>query len=206
MDITTLPRELINLNLRAARLPLTAFELVARRGQDAALWPPAIAFESAEATVRETLGGLLRDETLVADARLQRVRVNELRHALESKAAAVEKQAEADQQYQQRKAQVARQQETVEQRADERQRDLDKAKADAKRKVAEDAARKKEAADKAARQRAERLRAEERVAETRRLHAEAVALKERERALAAEKKVVRIDGATKATKQLRTGS
>ena len=206
MDITTLPRELINLNLRAARLPLTAVELVARRGQGSAEWPPAIAFESAQATVRETFGGLLHDEILLADGRLQRAKVNELRHALEAKAEAVRKQAEADERYEERKSQVERQEQQAEQQAGQRQRQLEREKARAKGKVADEAARKKQAANKAAQLRQEQLEAQERDAEARRLEAESVALTEKERALAAQERVGRLDAAAKATKRARTAN
>ena len=61
--------------MQGIRLPLTAVERVARRGEDTASWPPALAFERAEAAVKGFVGRLTRDEVLVGSANLQRAAV-----------------------------------------------------------------------------------------------------------------------------------
>ncbi len=203
MNLKTIPRELINLNLKAARLPVDTFQRVTRRGQDAAEWSVAIAIDSAEATVRETLGGLLGDSQLLDDARLQRAKVAQMRKAIEEKAAAARTEVQSEARYEQRKAAVEQQKDHVEQQANQREQQLEREKAQAKQRIAAEAARKQEAADKAAKARQDRIAADERAAELRRLNAESAALAEKERALAAADKVAQLDAAAKATKRAR---
>lgn len=204
MIIKTLSRELINLNFRAARLPVTAYQRVALRGDEATEWPVAVAFDSAEATVKATIGGLLRDERMLTDARLQQAKVTQLRRAIEQKAAGAQKHVEAEERFEQRITETEQQKQRLEAQAREREQQLAREKAQAKQKVAKEAARKQEAADKAAAARQERIEADERAAELRRIQAESQALAEKERAVAAEEKVTQLDAAAKATKRIRT--
>jgi hypothetical protein len=88
-------RGALGLWLQALRVPLTAYEAVARRGDADAGWPPAVAFDTFEASVREVVGRLLRDEQLVAQAHLIRVKVGQIRKAADLEAAAEGKRAEA---------------------------------------------------------------------------------------------------------------
>ena len=204
MLLKTISRELINLNFRAARLPVSVYERVARRGDEAGTWPVAAAFDSAEASIKQTLGSVFRDEQLLTDARLQRAKVTQLREAMQQKAAAARTKAEAEARFEQRTTEAERQKERLEQQAQQREQELAREKAQAKQRVAEEAARKKQAAQKAAAARQQQIAADERAAELRRVQAEAEAVAEKERALNAEEQVTQLDAAAKATKRVRT--
>jgi len=81
MDIQQLPRTAVRLSVVAARAPLNAAEaLLGHRGE--AEWPPALAFDSAQAAVKETLGSLLHDRALVDEGHLIQAKVDKLRQAI----------------------------------------------------------------------------------------------------------------------------
>ena len=96
MDLHDVRRNALALWFAGARLPLTAVEAVAKRGTDTARWPPALAFDKVEATVKEAVGKLTRDEQLVALARLQMAEVHKREEAAAKQAEAAEARAQAN--------------------------------------------------------------------------------------------------------------
>ncbi len=71
MEISQIRRDALNLWLQSVRLPLTAAERIARP-EDAASWPPAVAFTKVEAGVNGFVGRITGDQTLIGLANLQR--------------------------------------------------------------------------------------------------------------------------------------
>jgi len=120
-----IPRTLIGTTLTAARLPLTTLERVTGQGGNTE-WPPAMAFESAEATVETVLGGLLRDDELVARGRLRRTRIAKLREAARLDTLADAERMQAAHELQERREEADRRREQVEQAADRREQDVER--------------------------------------------------------------------------------
>jgi hypothetical protein len=89
--------------LRTARLPLDAVEGVVRRGQHDVEWPPAIAFDSFEATVKQFAGSIFHDDELTQEGLLGQARVTQLRKAVELDALAEQREAQAEDEFQQRR-------------------------------------------------------------------------------------------------------
>jgi hypothetical protein len=204
MDIMTIPRRVLGLNLELARLPLTAYERVARGGDGS--WAGAIAFDTAEAAVKEAFGNLWHDEQLLTDARLQRAKAQQLRTALEREAEAEAKRAQADTELERRRTQAEAQRERVEETNEARRQRLEQEKQQAKQQLAEEAAQKKAAARKVTEAQTQQVKRQEQEAEKRRLAAEANALREQERALAAQERAQRLETAAAVTKKARTSS
>ena len=69
-QLQEVPGTVVRTWLRVARLPLQAVEAVAHRGDHDAEWPPALAFESFEAQVKQVAGAVFRDRELLEDGRL----------------------------------------------------------------------------------------------------------------------------------------
>ena len=161
MQIQEIPRAYVNFALGAARLPVTAAERVLHRSDDAQ-WPPTLAFEQAEASIKQAVGSLLRDSTLVSEGRLVEAKVARLREAAELEANAREVTERADRR-------LAAERDAEQQRLDEAERETQQ-RLDAAR---QDEIRRKQEVD-------EEIRAEERrMAEAR--QAEEAALAEKER-------------------------
>src|SRR4051812_27571802 len=153
MDLQVIPRTIVNRSLDLARLPYDTAARVFGRGNE---WPPIIAVDRVDATVRDAAGRLLRDERLVADARLLRTETEERERAvrLRTDAARVERKAEqreaartrsAEQQRDQ--ARKAEQQRTAAAERERRRAEarIEQEAADAKRAEREGAAQREEA-------------------------------------------------------------
>jgi hypothetical protein len=69
VDLDTIPRTAIRLGVTAARLPLSAAE-AAFGHRDDDQWPPTVAFDRIDSTVKSMFANLLRDEVLAAEANL----------------------------------------------------------------------------------------------------------------------------------------
>ena len=206
MKIQEVPRTAVNGWLQLVRLPLTTFEAVARRGRDNDAWPPAIAFEQAEVAVKETFGRLVRDDELVAQARVQRAKVGELQRALAKEAEAARKAEQAELSFAETEERLERQKDEVARQAQKREQELERQKAEAKRKVEQDAARKKSTSKKASATRKKAVDKQAKAAERRRLQSEADALAEQQRAMAAKGEVVELDEAAERAKARRRAS
>lgn len=98
--VNTIVRTAVDLGLKGARLPLSAYEAVARNGQSSADWAPAIAFESFEASVKGAAAKLTGDEKLATvssiQARKVEVREEAIEQEAEAKAEAERAQAKAE--------------------------------------------------------------------------------------------------------------
>lgn len=205
MQLQEIPRTAVRTYLRAARLPVTAAAtLLGHDGQDD--WPPAIAFESFEAGVKQVVGSVLRDEELVHEGRLAQARVDQLRKAVELEAVAEQRKAEADEEFDERLQADEERRAQVERQTAEREAALDRQKAEEKRRADDkgrqqaEAARQAEAASKKA------VAKQERAARATRVRAEREALTNERRAATAKRKVTQLDRDLEATKATRNGA
>ena len=162
-SVQVVPRTLLDLYFRAARVPL---DLAARAAgqQENTQWPPVTVFETAEAAIEAKVGGWLRDLALTSRSDLRRMKLEELDAAAALKEAAARERAQADSEFAERtqRAEDAKQQ--AANRAEAQKRDAEQAAANAERQAAaratEQAADAQRAQEKAAQQarRAERDR------------------------------------------------
>lgn len=206
MQVQDISRAYVRTVLHAVRLPLDAAQTVLHRGEQGSEWPPALAFDAFEASVKQVVGSFLRDDGLIEEGRLGQAKVDQLRRAVTLEAVADQERVQADDQYAQRlqhsdkrKADVGRQAETrrsaVEHRATEEKQAAQRRATE--REQAE--ARIEKATDNAITRR-------ERDAKTLRIHKERGALSEQRQALAIEDQASQIDrelAATKAARQAR---
>ena len=203
MDIAKIRRDALALWLQGLRLPLTATEAVLKPGGDTTSWPPAIAFEKVEVAIKEAVGTVLRDDTLVGMARLQRAAVTQREEALAKRADAAVTRAEARRTADAKAADVERQRRNAEQAADEREQRLDEERQEAEQQVAQKAARKKAATRKKAASRKEAVSKAATKAEADRLRKQADSLRAKKRAVAAQGKVLQLDREAQAKKAAR---
>jgi hypothetical protein len=190
--IEELPRAAVDTHLQLARLPLTAFEAVARRGMDNDEWAPALAFEGYEARVKELVGGIVNDDELLSSARLTRAKLAQLGRAAEKDAAAEAKAAQAEEQRRR-----------VERQAAEREAKLEREKAAARQKVEREFAQREQASNRIEATQKKAVAKRETAAERTRLKAEADALAQKERAVGAKAQAVTLDKAVQTTKARR---
>jgi hypothetical protein len=101
MKLDELPRKAVLGYLELARFPLTAAERAL--GKTEGTWAPTLAADRFQARVKETAGRLLRDDVLVADAKLQT-------SALDERITAAQADAEAERIRQQADAQLRKEQ------------------------------------------------------------------------------------------------
>jgi hypothetical protein len=177
-----IPRAAVRTTLALARLPLTVVEAV--RGSDPE-WPPAVAFDSLAADVREVAGGVLRDDEMVHAARLQRARAEELRRAAALDERAESTRERADEQLQARRERDEQQREKVRRETKQRAQAATRAKRETEAEIASQAQSRKQAAQRAETATKERVEKEQRAARVARLDAEDDALTEERRAVAA---------------------
>lgn len=142
-SIQEVPRTAVRLSLTAGRLPLTAVESVFGHQGDEA-WPPALAFDGFEASVKQTIGGLLRDRSLVEEGRLIEAKVDKLRHAVQLDEVAEQRRRDADAEFQQRRHEDEQRRKEADRAAMERKAQAAKA-AKAKKQRAQERAAKKAA-------------------------------------------------------------
>jgi len=188
----TIAATLVKSGLAAARLPLTVAEVTLRHGAQQEEWPPSIAFDAFGATVKEVVGSLAHDETLVDEGRLTRAKVDELRRSAELEMRADALQESADEQLSQRLEDDAARRDAAARRAEARKRTARQAKADAKRKADERLEREKQRAAKADKATKAAMERRERAVRAQRATAERTALADEREALAAKDAVRRI--------------
>ncbi len=201
--VNTAVRQALTLGLGAARLPLSTYEVVARRGQSPEQWAPALAFEHIEANVKDVVGRLTGDQTLRGLAELQRTEI-----AVREKAIATAAQADLRAQDARRAAQadqrrIREAREQAAQKAEAREEAAEQDRRRKEREVAERAAKRQSASSKATQAREEALDEKATKAEARRLREEAQALQAKERSVRAESKVLALDRAVRAKKSAR---
>ena len=198
--IRMVPRTVVGGYLRAARLPLTAAERIAGQ-QDNEAWPPALAFESIEASAESVIGALLRDPALADSGRMRRAKVAKLREADELKTVAQLEKEQARQQEQERKAEIAEQRKRTVQATAHRKQNVEQEAAAEERKVEAEAAEQASAVRKQKAAQEKSVERQERAGRTDALDAEAKALEIVKDALEAEEKAELIDETIAANKE-----
>jgi hypothetical protein len=168
--------------------------------------PPARAFDSLAAAVRELAGGVLRDDEMVHAGRLQRARVEELRRAAALDARAEQTREQADEQLQARRERDALQRAQTRQETKQRAQAATGAKRAQQAEIASQARTRKHAAQRAEAATKERVAKEERAGRVARLDAEERALHEERRAVAASGAAVDADRELEARKAARRSS
>jgi len=198
----TIPRTIVRSYLKLGRLPLDAAGTVLNK-ERAEDWGPALAFDSVEATVLQTVGSFLKDDELVTQGRLAEARVAQLRRAAELEAQAEAKRVEADAEYRERIETDQERRQRIEREADQRETALARQKAEQQREVETKARKQAESARKieAAQQKA--VAKQDRAARATRVEAEQDALADEKRAVQADQAVLDLDKALRTTKAVR---
>ncbi|MFP5255639.1 MAG: hypothetical protein ACLGI8_07285 [Acidimicrobiia bacterium] len=204
MDLAQLRRNALSLWLRGARLPLTAVERFAAPREAPASWPPAIAFEKLEATVKDAVGRATGDDVLVGLANLQRTEVAKREEALAKRAAAEQTRTETREDAREAEAELARERKAVVERDRRRQEQIEAQERQAKSAVARRTSAKRANAEKAASARKKAVDAATQKAEAARLRKEERALEVKAAAVEAEGRVLDLDKAVRAKKAART--
>jgi hypothetical protein len=205
MELNTIPRTAVRLTLDGLRLPVIAAENIAgQRDNDS--WPPAVLFESFEATVKQVVGSVIRDETLVDEGRIQQAKVGELRKAVELEVEADQKRAVADGELQARRQTAEQQRRKVEEDTRRREQAIEREKRAAEQKAEREAAERRAAVDRAADVRDKRVSATERQARLTRVEAESTALTAQRRAVKASKTAAALGDAVEQKKTERKRS
>lgn len=203
MKLEQIPRDAVTFALRGARLPLTTYELIARRGQDADDWAPALLFEKVEATVRGAIGRVTGDEVLVGMARLQRTEIDKRFEAIAKATAAEDARQAAEQAAAAKIEDLGERRQAADERADAQERRIDEARRREEADVARNAAAEAEAVRKDAAARQATIDRMAKQAEAKRLREEAKALRAKDAAVKARKGAVELDDALRAKKAAR---
>jgi flagellar biosynthesis GTPase FlhF len=200
-----LPGLLVGTSLQAARLPLTAAAKATGQSSNEE-WPPALMFEGVEAAVETTVGGLLRDDTLVSRGRLRQARLTKLKEAAQLEAIAESERAEAADELAARKQAAEKRREQVEETTEQREQRLQQEAAKRKQQVAKTAAERKAATAKQTAAQRKVVERQERDAKLAAAEAESKALSKEKAALVAEDTTVALDEAIDVNREARTGS
>jgi hypothetical protein len=201
MNITEIPDTIVSTPFAAARWPLTL--VASRLADEVDTWPPLLAFDSIEATVERSVGTVLRDERLIERGRSGQERVEHLRSAIETDAAADRLAEHARRRLESGREAADDLRTAAERRAADREANAQAREAQRKREAQESARRKKQAADKVARVAESAVDRKARAATLDTLQAEERALAKKQAALAAKRKGDRADAAIAATKAAR---
>lgn len=203
MNVQAVPRTLINSYLSAVRLPVAVAAKVSGQ-EDNERWPPALAFESFEATVQTVLGSLLRDDDLVRAGRLERAKVGELREAADLETKAEVTREAAREQLSEERERAASKRRTAEQRARAREQKAEREGQQRKAKVKRAAAGKVAAAQRAEAAQEKAVDRRERAATRQALTKEKAALRAEKQALSAAETTDEIGDAIERSKERRT--
>jgi flagellar biosynthesis GTPase FlhF len=200
-----LPGLVVGTTLQAARLPLSAAaKATGQAGNEE--WPPSLMFEGVEAAVETTVGGLLRDDTLVSRGRLRQARITKLKEAAQLDAIAESERVEADKDLAARKQAADKRREQIEETAEQREQRLEREADKRKQQVAKAAAQRKAATAKQTAAQRKVIERQERDANLAAAEAESKALSKEKAALVAEDTAVALDEAIEVNREARTGS
>jgi len=202
-QLQEIPRTVVRVWLRTARLPLQAVEVVAHRGDHGTEWPPALAFESFEAQVKQVAGSVLRDDALVEEGRLTEAKVVQLRKAATLETVAERRKATADAKLAAQRESAGQRRRRVEHDATKREAALERERAAKKHRVEREAGQKKQAAARAETARSKALERQERAAAKTRVEQERAALRKERTAVAKKQRVTKADKDIRATKAVR---
>lgn len=206
MQLQQIPRTIVRAGLRTARLPLSAAELVLRRGEHDVEWAPTMAFDSFEATVKQLAGSVLHDDELSREGQLAQARVAQLRKAAELDAVAEGRKAQADAEFQERRELDEERRRQVDRQAAEREAALERERNEKKRRTAEEDARKRRQAAKVEAVEEKVVAREDRAARTTRIAAERDALQHEREAVNAKGRVTKVDDELEEVKAARKSS
>jgi hypothetical protein len=190
MKIDELPRKAVLGYLELTRLPLTATERVLRKTEGT--WAPTIAVDRLQARMKELAGSALRDDTLVADARLQNAALDERLRAAEEEARADRIRGAADSRLENERDAADAAEREVRARADQREQAVEHAAQAKERQVREKAAEKKAAARKVEQAQHDALEQREAVARREVLKKESKALNDQRAAAEAKAEVLEL--------------
>lgn len=196
-------RTLVRTSLFAVRLPLTIAEAALRRGETTEEWPPALAFAGFEAGVKQTVGSLTGDEALASEGRLEHAQLTQRRKAVELDAVAEARRVEADSEYRSQRETAAERKRQIERDTAARERAADYKRDAAEQQLEQAAGRKRASQAEADAALAKRLARSERTARANQINAEKAAVAQERRAVAAKKKVTRVDHELEDTKTAR---
>jgi len=191
MKIDELPRKAVLGYLELTRLPLTATERAL--GKTEGTWAPTIAVDRLQARVKEMAGTALRDDTLLADARLQNAALDERLRAAKEEARAEQIRRAADARLANEKKAAGAAERQVKARADQREQAVEQAAEAKERAVREKAAEKKAAARRVEQAQKEALEQRETVAKREELEQESKALNDQRAAAEAKAEVLDLE-------------
>jgi hypothetical protein len=191
MKVDEIPRKALLGYLELSRLPLTAAERAL--GRTEGTWPLTIAADRMQAAIKDVAATVLRDETLRADAKLQRAALDERLRAADAEAEAerIRRQADENLRREQRAAQEAK--------AEVAKRDAQR-----DRQVTKQVAQKKTTARKVAAAQEEALEQREAKATREQLAKEAVAVREQRAAVEAKAEALALEDELARAKAART--
>ena len=199
----TLVRRAVDIGLMGARLPLTTYELVARRGQPSDQWRPAIAFEAFEASVKDVAAKLTGDDTLATVSQLQRGEVELRAEALDKAAEADARAEQAEARAEAERQRLAEAERSAQERAAAQEQAVEEQRRRKEQEAADRARKRKEASRKATAAREEQLEREATEARAEELAREEAALKAKQRAVATRSAERAVDRQVQAKKDAR---
>jgi hypothetical protein len=191
MKIDELPRKAVLGYLELTRLPLTATERVL--GKTEGTWRPTIAVDRLQARVKELAGAALRDDALVADARIQNAALDERLRAAEEELRAAQIRRAADEQLVKERESAAAAEREAKQRAQQRDAAVEQATEAKERRVRQAAAEKKAAARKIEQAQQDALEQRETIAKREVLKKESKALNDQRAAAEAKAEVLELE-------------
>ncbi|MDP1795373.1 MAG: hypothetical protein Q8K63_14640 [Acidimicrobiales bacterium] len=203
--LKTIPRTVVRTTLEGMRLPLATVERFA--GQEAnATWPPTLLFEDFESNALQFVGGVLRDNELIEQGRLQAAKLSELRRATELEAKAEMTREAADAKAEKDRAAAAQARARAEQDARDREANAKRRSEEAKAALEADAQLAEAQVDAVAERRARNVAANERTARLAAADAETKALTKQQVALASAEQVAKVGEKFEAKKRQRKSS
>lgn len=133
--------------VKVLRFPIDSVVSVLPNGSRGPRNAAMIAVDRADASIRAAIGGLLKDNELIADAQRRRVVADERERAISLRIAAETKQEEADDRFEQKRAEVDERRETAERAEAEQKAKVERQRVERERKAEEAARAQKRAAD-----------------------------------------------------------
>ena len=206
MNVKQIRRRWLNLWLQTVRLPLTLTETVVRPSNNHGTWPPAAAFDTFEATVKEMVGRMTSDDALVEAASLQRAELTQRRRAVALQTDADSITTEARRDAEEDEARLEQRREKANQRRRDAKRQAEVDRENAKRLLEERTAKKRTATATTAARRANAAHKAATKTDADRLRKDAQALRVTKQAVAAQGKVLDLDKAVRAKRTARRAS
>ena len=203
MNVNQIRRRSLDLWLQSVRLPLTLTEAVVGRSDENESWPPAVAFATFEGTVKEFVGRMTHDETLVEVANLQRAEITQRQRAAELRAEAAATADKTRRHAEEEHARLERQREEADEQTREAQHQVEVERQNAKRVLERTTATKRTANKATAATWAKTIDKAATKAEADRLRKEAQALRAKKQAVRTQGDVVDLDKAVRAKKAAR---